>query len=93
MYIVLFFFSLMTIGFGDFVPGIDYVYHLNVDDGDWDEVEAQSKVIMGTVYILLGMAVVAMCFNLMQEKIVQQGEIQKIIKYFVVLGPSYWVNI
>ena len=35
-------------------------------------VESRAKLIIGTVYILLGMALVAMCFNLMQEKLVQQ---------------------
>ena len=29
------------------------------------------QFIFCTVYILLGMAVIAMCFNLMQEKVVQ----------------------
>jgi hypothetical protein len=28
--------------------------------------------VIGTIYILLGMAILAMCFNLMQEKIVVQ---------------------
>ena len=61
--------SLMTIGFGDFVPGNDYIYQV---DDSVDKIEARAKLIIGTVYILLGMALVAMCFNLMQEKIVQQ---------------------
>ena len=37
-----------------------------------NEAESRAKLIIGTVYILLGMALVAMCFNLMQEKLVQQ---------------------
>ncbi|TRY70238.1 hypothetical protein TCAL_12832 [Tigriopus californicus] len=61
--------SLMTIGFGDFVPGNDYIYQ--VDESE-DKTEARAKLIIGTVYILLGMALLAMCLNLMQEKIVQQ---------------------
>ena len=78
--------SLLTIGFGDFVPGKQYIYqvrllgyniYLHTDrviqvHDDIDPVEAQAKMAMGTVYILLGMAIVAMCLNLMQEKIVQQ---------------------
>eukprot|EP00095_Tigriopus_kingsejongensis_P003237 maker-scaffold547_size140190-snap-gene-0.31 protein:Tk03237 transcript:maker-scaffold547_size140190-snap-gene-0.31-mRNA-1 annotation:"potassium channel subfamily k member 18-like" len=61
--------SLMTIGFGDFVPGNDYIYQV---DDKVDKIEARAKLIIGTVYILLGMALLAMCLNLMQEKIVQQ---------------------
>jgi hypothetical protein len=36
--------------------------------------ESKAKLVIGTVYILLGMAILAMCFNLMQEKIVVQVE-------------------
>ncbi|CAF1434785.1 unnamed protein product [Adineta ricciae] len=51
------FITLSTIGFGDFVPGQqkgDPVY----------------KLILGSVYVLFGMAILAMCFDLMQEEIV-----------------------
>ncbi len=34
--------------------------------------ESRAKIIIGTIYILLGMAILAMCLNLMQEKLVQQ---------------------
>ena len=61
--------SLMTIGFGDFVPGNDYIYQVSAD---LNEDEARAKIVIGTIYILLGMAIVAMCLNLMQEKLVQQ---------------------
>ena len=63
------FISLMTVGFGDFVPGNSYIYTTVADDDSWDEPNAQ--LILGTVYILLGMAIIAMCFNLMQQKVVQ----------------------
>jgi len=39
---------------------------------DVDEDEARAKMILGTVYILLGMALLAMCLNLMQEKAVER---------------------
>ena len=60
------FISLMTVRFGDFVPGNSYI--ALVDSDEWDEPKAQ--LILGAVYILLGMAIIAMCLNLMQEKIV-----------------------
>ena len=61
------FISLMTIGFGDFVPGKSYIYNF---DETIPESEANAKLVLGAVYILLGMAIIAMCLNLMQEKIV-----------------------
>jgi len=62
------FITLSTIGFGDILPG---------DAVDQDENEANLgglvniQFIFCSLYILLGMAVIAMCFNLMQEKVVQ----------------------
>jgi hypothetical protein len=61
--------SLMTIGFGDFVPGNSYIY--NISDGV-SEQEANAKIVLGTVYLLLGMAVMSMCINLVQEEMVTQ---------------------
>ena len=37
-----------------------------------DEQEANAKLVLGTIYILLGMGLISMCINLMQEKIVSQ---------------------
>ena len=61
--------SLMTIGFGDFVPGNSYIYNVS---STVSEQEAQAKLVLGTVYLLLGMAVMSMCINLVQEEIVTQ---------------------
>ena len=63
------FISLMTIGFGDFVPGKSYIY--NIDEGI-EETEANAKLVLGAIYILLGMGIIAMCVNLMQEKIITE---------------------
>ena len=56
-----------TIGFGDIVPGDSL--------GSADEAEGGALInvqfIFCSLYIILGMAVIAMCFNLMQEKVVQ----------------------
>ena len=62
--------SLMTIGFGDFVPGNSYIY--NVADSSMSVQEANAKIVLGAVYLLLWMAVMSMCINLVQEEIVSQ---------------------
>ena len=54
--------SLMTIGFGDFVPG-DAVLNDGSDHG-------QAKLIIACVYLLMGLTVVAMMINLVQEEVV-----------------------
>ncbi|XP_074641256.1 potassium channel subfamily K member 18-like [Tubulanus polymorphus] len=52
------FITLSTIGFGDFVPGA------NVDS--WS---SQEKQVLCTMYLLFGLAFIAMCFELMQEEV------------------------
>ena len=59
----------MTIGFGDFVPGNSYIY--NKAD-NMSEKEAHAKLVLLAIYLLLGMAIIGMCLNLMQEKIQTQ---------------------
>ncbi|XP_054738706.1 potassium channel subfamily K member 15 isoform X2 [Anastrepha obliqua] len=56
------FISLSSIGFGDLVPGE------RVITADKDKVEV--SFILCAVYLLLGMALIAMCFNLMQEQVI-----------------------
>ena len=53
------FITLSTIGFGDFVPGTNSL----------DSWAAQEKWVICCVYLLLGMAMQAMCFHLMQEEV------------------------
>ena len=88
--------SLMTIGFGDFVPGNSYIYEVS---DSVTEQEANAKLVLGTVYLLLGMAVMSMCINLVQEEIVAQvrllarslglilGDIYKGAKSKTTFGP------
>ncbi|XP_063368522.1 potassium channel subfamily K member 18 [Cydia amplana] len=52
------FISLSSIGFGDFVPG-ERVYTQRIE----------TSFIVCSLYLMLGMALVAMCFNLMQEQV------------------------
>ncbi|XP_029649632.1 TWiK family of potassium channels protein 18-like [Octopus sinensis] len=53
------FITLSTIGFGDVVPGTDF-----------DNPQTNIQLIVGGFYILFGMAIVSMCFSLMQEEMV-----------------------
>lgn len=50
------FISLSTIGFGDLVPGAN----------------ADLRFIFCAMYLMLGMALIAMCFNLMQEEVINK---------------------
>jgi hypothetical protein len=56
------FISLSTIGFGDIVPG-DKIYASKVID---------LSFIFCSMYLMLGMAIIAMCFNLMQEEVIHK---------------------
>ena len=53
--------SLCKIGIGDFVPGANILEA--VSSG------SQTKLVINFVYLLLGMGLIAMCFNLMREEI------------------------
>ncbi|XP_064618671.1 TWiK family of potassium channels protein 9-like [Lineus longissimus] len=52
------FVTLSTIGFGDIVPGTQL-----------DAWESQEKLVACAMYLALGLSVLAMCFNLMQEEV------------------------
>ncbi|RWS24390.1 TWiK family of potassium channels protein 7-like protein [Leptotrombidium deliense] len=55
------FITLSTIGFGDYVPG-------NILETS----DKQEYLILCAVYILVGLALGAMCFNLMQEEVIRK---------------------
>lgn len=54
--------SLTKIGFGDFVPGESL-------DGTSSGEVTQVKLVINFVYLLVGMAVVAMCYYLLREEV------------------------
>ncbi|VIO91412.1 Uncharacterized protein BM_BM5012 [Brugia malayi] len=54
--------SLTTIGFGDKFPGASV----------GNDKDAQKKLVITSVYLLFGMALLAMCFNLAQEEVVNK---------------------
>lgn len=51
------FITLSTIGFGDYVPGTSL-----------DAWNSQEKLILCALYLIFGLALLAMCFDLMQEE-------------------------
>lgn len=51
------FITLSTIGFGDIVPGLTHE--------DWSD---EVKQVVCTLYLLIGLSTLAMCFELMQER-------------------------
>ena len=69
--------SLAKIGFGDFVPGTST--HASLDFGNKESSSvsklsmvadiAQIKLVITFIYILLGMAIVAMCYHLLKEEV------------------------
>ena len=68
--------SLAKIGFGDFVPGRSQhiVYDLENNPGKELGIsaatDAQIKLVITFVYILFGMAIVAMCYQLLKEEVI-----------------------
>lgn len=56
------FISLSTIGFGDIVPGERVI----------KSQEIELSFIFCSMYLMFGMALIAMCFNLMQEEVVHK---------------------
>ena len=52
------FITLSTIGFGDYVPGTSV-----------DSWAAQEKLILCALYLVFGLALIAMCFDLMQDEV------------------------
>lgn len=58
------FITLSTIGFGDFVPGSS-IFETDTASGD-----GQAKLIICCFYLVLGLAIIAMSFNLVQEEVI-----------------------
>lgn len=67
--------SLCKIGIGDFVPGANI---LESREG------SQTKLVINFIYLLLGMGLIAMCYNLMREEVrVKMSEIKRDLSKWV----------
>ncbi|KAL0266665.1 UNVERIFIED_CONTAM: hypothetical protein PYX00_009149 [Menopon gallinae] len=77
--------SLGTIGFGDLMPGLHHNLNLSKKSSVSGEIVS---VIASSTYILVGMALIAMCFNIVQEQVVVI--LKKMTKFFGVIsdGPD-----
>ncbi|XP_063851120.1 potassium channel subfamily K member 16-like [Scylla paramamosain] len=62
------FISLTTIGFGDYVPGLS----TTAPDAEGDEAVKDTSFIYCSLYLMFGLALLSMCFNLMQEEVVHK---------------------
>lgn len=51
------FITLSTVGFGDYVPGTDL------------RAESHGKMVLCALYLIVGLSLLAMCFDLMQEEV------------------------
>jgi hypothetical protein len=62
--------SLGTIGFGDLIPGLYHSYQVQYQSSASHSSAEQLSVFASSAYILVGMALIAMCFNLVQDEVV-----------------------
>jgi hypothetical protein len=62
--------SLGTIGFGDLIPGLYHSYQVQYQTSAAHSSAEQLSVFASSAYILVGMALIAMCFNLVQDEVV-----------------------
>ena len=67
-----------TIGLGDYVPG-----------NSIKETQAEEKLVLCSFYLLMGLSLIAMCFNLMQEEVT--AKFRKIaVRLGIIEDPNYW---
>lgn len=78
--------SLGTIGFGDLIPGLFHSYQVQYQSSATHSSAEQLSVMASSAYILVGMALIAMCFNLVQDEVVIV--VRRLGHYFGVTGSG-----
>lgn len=74
------FITLSTIGLGDFVPGN------SINDSDN---ESEYKLAGCSLFLLIGLSLVAMCFSLMQEEVT--AKFRKVaVRLGILDDPNFW---
>jgi hypothetical protein len=74
------FITLSTIGLGDYVPGN------SIKDTD---TQAELKLVGCSLYLLMGLSLIAMCFNLMQEEVTAKFR-RLAVRLGIIDDPNYW---
>ena len=74
------FITLSTIGLGDFVPGN------SINDSD---TQAELKLVGCSFYLLIGLSLIAMCFNLMQEEVTAKFR-RLAVRLGIIDDDRYW---
>jgi hypothetical protein len=82
--------SLGTIGFGDLIPGLYHSYQVQYESSASHSSAEQLSVFASSAYILIGMALIAMCFNLVQDEVVII--VRRLGHYFGVSSTSTLVS-
>ncbi|RNA04574.1 potassium channel subfamily K member 18-like, partial [Brachionus plicatilis] len=73
------FITLSTIGLGDYVPGN------SINDSD---TQAELKLVGCSLYLLMGLSLLAMCFNLMQEEVTAKFK-KLAVRLGIIDDPNY----
>jgi hypothetical protein len=74
------FITLSTIGLGDYVPGN------SINDSD---TQAELKLVGCSFYLLMGLSLIAMCFNLMQEEV--SAKFRRLaVRLGIIDDPNFW---
>ncbi|KAI5725047.1 hypothetical protein M8J77_010311 [Diaphorina citri] len=80
------FITLTTIGFGDFVPA-QKVQVTKSTDVQTAEETAELRIALCSLYLLFGIALLAMSFNLVQEEVI--SNVKAIAKHLGIIKSSY----
>jgi hypothetical protein len=72
------FITLSTIGLGDFVPG-----------NSINDTKSEAKLFGCSLYLLMGLSLISMCFNLMQEEVSAKSR-KLAVRLGIIDDPNFW---